>query len=43
MGRKAKYSKELKLEIVKKLKQMGLSITQIVEATGLTQEEINKL
>ena len=34
---------ENKKEIAKKLKQMGLSITQIVEATGLTQEEINKL
>jgi predicted transposase/invertase (TIGR01784 family) len=30
-------------EIAKKLKSMGLEIEQITEATGLSEEEINKL
>ena len=30
-------------EIAKKLKEMGLSINQIIEATDLSQEEIEKL
>ena len=32
-----------KKEIAKKLKDMGISIERIIEATGLSKEEVEKL
>ena len=32
-----------KMEVAKNLKRMGFSVEQIIEATGLSREEIEKL
>ena len=39
----AKGKKEEKLAVAKKLKEMNLSVEQIMQATELTKEEIEKL
>ena len=40
---KVKGKKEKSIEIAKKLLEMGISTEKIIEATGLTKEELEKL
>ena len=42
-GEKEMIAKKAKLEVAKNLKTMGLSNTDIREATGLSDDEINRL